>query len=184
MPWNRNTSYASGGMVGSGRKLEDGATALRRRRRMKTLRNPADRNEISKRIAELTTADRAHWGKMNAHQMMCHLRDSYQAGLGERYCSPLRGFLPRTIMKKIALQVPIRWAKNYPTRPEVKQGDGGSVPADFETDRRSLTETFARFSEVAGKTPVSHPIFGTMSQDDWLRWGYLHADHHLRQFGR
>jgi prephenate dehydrogenase len=30
----------------------------------------------------------------------------------------------------------------------------------------------------------SHPMFGPMSPEDWMRWGYLHADHHLRQFGR
>jgi hypothetical protein len=29
----------------------------------------------------------------------------------------------------------------------------------------------------------AHPIFGPMSEAAWLRWGYLHADHHLRQFG-
>ena len=30
----------------------------------------------------------------------------------------------------------------------------------------------------------SHPMFGPMTPEDWMRWGYLHADHHLRQFGR
>jgi hypothetical protein len=30
----------------------------------------------------------------------------------------------------------------------------------------------------------SHPMFGGMTAKDWMRWGYLHADHHLRQFGR
>jgi len=29
----------------------------------------------------------------------------------------------------------------------------------------------------------SHPILGGMSDAAWLRWGYLHMDHHLRQFG-
>jgi hypothetical protein len=29
----------------------------------------------------------------------------------------------------------------------------------------------------------AHPLFGRMSDADWLRWAYLHADHHLRQFG-
>jgi hypothetical protein len=29
-----------------------------------------------------------------------------------------------------------------------------------------------------------HPIFGRITRAEWLRWGYLHADHHLRQFGR
>jgi hypothetical protein len=28
-----------------------------------------------------------------------------------------------------------------------------------------------------------HPIFGVMTEQEWLRWGYLHMDHHLRQFG-
>jgi hypothetical protein len=26
-------------------------------------------------------------------------------------------------------------------------------------------------------------MFGSMQRTDWLRWGWLHADHHLRQFG-
>jgi len=28
-----------------------------------------------------------------------------------------------------------------------------------------------------------HPLFDEMSERDWMRWGYLHADHHFRQFG-
>jgi hypothetical protein len=28
-----------------------------------------------------------------------------------------------------------------------------------------------------------HPLFAEMSERDWMRWGYLHVDHHLRQFG-
>jgi hypothetical protein len=28
-----------------------------------------------------------------------------------------------------------------------------------------------------------HPVFGRISGSAWLRWAYLHADHHLRQFG-
>ena len=37
-----------------------------------------------------------------------------------------------------------------------------------------------------GEKPVRrqiHPLFGRMSEAAWLRWGYLHVDHHLRQFG-
>ncbi len=30
---------------------------------------------------------------------------------------------------------------------------------------------------------ASHPVFGELSEWEWMRWGYLHADHHLRQFG-
>jgi len=31
---------------------------------------------------------------------------------------------------------------------------------------------------------VDHSLFGQMSYVDWMRWGYLHTDHHLREFGR
>jgi hypothetical protein len=30
---------------------------------------------------------------------------------------------------------------------------------------------------------LPHPVFGAMSDSAWRRWGYLHTDHHLRQFG-
>ena len=39
-----------------------------------------------------------------------------------------------------------------------------------------------RFATQRGGWPA-HPIFGRMSEAEWLRWGYLHTDHHLRQFG-
>jgi hypothetical protein len=29
----------------------------------------------------------------------------------------------------------------------------------------------------------AHSFFGRLSRTEWLRWGYLHMDHHLRQFG-
>jgi hypothetical protein len=28
-----------------------------------------------------------------------------------------------------------------------------------------------------------HPVFGPLNVAAWLRWGHLHVDHHLRQFG-
>jgi hypothetical protein len=37
-------------------------------------------------------------------------------------------------------------------------------------------------SGAAGRP--AHPIFGRMTEAEWMRWGYLHTDHHLRQFGR
>jgi hypothetical protein len=47
-----------------------------------------------------------------------------------------------------------------------------------------LVVIFDRFCEPSVNLSPTHPFFGPMSREDWLRWGYLHADHHLRQFGR
>jgi hypothetical protein len=43
-----------------------------------------------------------------------------------------------------------------------------------------LTERLAAERDFTGR---AHPIFGAMAKEEWHRWGYLHLDHHLRQFG-
>jgi hypothetical protein len=90
----------------------------------------------------------------------------------------------RTVMKYVALQVPARWPKNIRTLPEMEQGVGGTCPSVFGTDREALVRSLNRFCAPdpgLGKYP--HPLFGFMSVTEWLRWGYLHCDHHFRQFG-
>jgi hypothetical protein len=151
---------------------------------MQSLTNLIDRRNISGRMSELSAADVARWGFMSVHQMVCHLNDSYKIGLGEKYASPASGFLQRTLLKPLALDLPLQWAKGFRTRPEVEQGKGGSLPLDFRQDLASLLSTVDRFCDALPAPCVTHPIFGAMTAKDWMRWGYLHADHHLRQFGR
>jgi hypothetical protein len=142
------------------------------------------REEILRRIATLTAGDQRRWGKMSAHQMVCHLCDSYRLALGEKTASPATGLLQRTAMKWIALWVPFHWPKNVPTRPEMEQGRGGTAPTDFGRDRSDLLSIIGRFCDPGPGTSIGHPFFGSMTREEWMRWGYLHADHHLRQFGR
>lgn len=151
---------------------------------MKSLSNLADRQNVSGRISALSPDDAARWGSMSVIQMVCHLNDSYQCGLGERYASPATGFWQRTLMKWAALRMPLPWPKGVPTRPEMEQGKGGSPPVDFRQDVASLLLTLDRFCDALPKPCATHPIFREMTAQDWMRWGYLHADHHLRQFGR
>jgi Protein of unknown function (DUF1569) len=88
-------------------------------------------------------------------------------------------------MKWIALYAPLRWPAGIPTTPELDQTVGGTRPADFDADVAELEMLLTRVAaersdRLAG---LVHPIFGRMSESAWLRWAYLHADHHLRQFG-
>jgi Protein of unknown function (DUF1569) len=151
---------------------------------VKTLSSLADRQNISLRLKELSPEDRARWGLMTVHQMVCHLDDSYKVALGEKEASQATGLLQRTLLKRLALQAPIQWPKGVRTRPEVEQGIGGSVPIDFRQDLASLLSTLSRFCDELPRPCLPHPIFGEMNAHNWMRWGYLHADHHLRQFGR
>jgi Protein of unknown function (DUF1569) len=151
---------------------------------VKTLGSLPEQQSISLRLAALSPQDKARWGSMAVHQMVCHLDDSYKFALGQKTASPATGLFQRTFLKWFALRVPIHWPRGVPTRPEVEQGKGGSPPVDFQQDVNSLLSTLGRFcSDLPNPCPL-HPIFGKMTNEDWMRWGYLHADHHLRQFGR
>jgi len=119
---------------------------------------------------------------MDAHQMICHVADSFDMVLSGRCAAPVKSPLPAPVMKWVALKAPMRWPKGVPTVPEVKQGMGGTPPAEWQRDHQRLLEVFHAFCRKREGWP-EHPIFGEMTASDWMRWGYLHSDHHLRQFG-
>jgi len=134
------------------------------------------------RLDKLTPDRRARWGKMSAPEMVCHLSDSFRFALNLKVASDASGVLQRTVVKWIALYVPVQWPKGVATTPEMKQGVGGTCPAEFERDKSELAKLMREFAGQE-KFSVAHPIFGRMSLWEWQRWGYLHTDHHLRQFG-
>jgi uncharacterized protein DUF1569 len=148
------------------------------------LGEPKARQRIFQRIAAVKPESKARWGQMTAHQMLCHLADSFRATLGLKDVSSATGIVQRTVLKWVALRMPVPWPKDVPTRPEMEQGTGGTPPRDFQSDRAALIALIERFTEPdIAPTRTPHPIFGSMQEREWLRWGYLHADHHLRQFG-
>jgi len=68
------------------------------------------------------------------------------------------------------------------TLPELDQEIGGTCPSEFGRDVAGLQALLKAFcaQQLDG---VEHPALGSMTRADWHRWGYLHCDHHLRQFG-
>ena len=118
---------------------------------------------------------------MTAHEMLCHLGDSFAGVLGDRPISPADTWLNRTIVKYLALHTNVAWPKGSPTRPEVDQTRGGTKPSDFDRDRERVIGLMRRFAEARARYEP-HPIFGPMTRDEWMIWGYRHTDHHLRQF--
>ena len=151
---------------------------------MKTLATVADQTGVRVRIAGLTANDRGLWGSMTVGQMVCHCTDAYLYSLGERTASPVKPPISRAMMKWLALKWPVKWPKGVPTTPEMDQATGaGTHPTEFEADRAGLLSALSRFTDKRDNWPL-HPTFGPMTRGDWMRWGFLHMDHHLRQFGR
>jgi hypothetical protein len=151
---------------------------------MKTLGQERYRAEIVGRLRTVRPENPRRWGRMSAHQMVCHLSDSFRMVTGQKSVSDATGPVQRTLVKWIALYLPLPWPAGIHTRPEIDQQCGGTGPADFAADVSEL-ETLLEFiaSREKGFEWPAHPIFGRMSRAAWLRWGYLHTDHHLRQFG-
>ena len=153
-------------------------------RHMRTLAHPRDRDEILQRLKRVRPNSVRAWGAMSAHQMVCHLADGLRMLTGQRAVASNATWIRRTVVKWAALYLPIRWPHGIPTSPEIHQALGGTRPADFAEDVAQVellldlvTAPGSRFDHRA------HPVFGGMSHAAWLRWGYLHLDHHLRQFG-
>lgn len=147
----------------------------------KTLANARDREEIERRFAGLTSEAARRWGSMSVGGMLCHVDDSYQVVMADRPFSCAKLAIPQSMAKFFALRSPMRWPRNLATGDSVRQGGGGTSPVEFAQDRAHLLETLDRFC-ACSKLIAVHPFFGNMSAADWMRWGYLHADHHLRQF--
>jgi len=151
---------------------------------MKSLSNQLDREQLRDRLLMIAPDSPRRWGKMSSHQMICHLTDSFKAGTGEKTVSPTGNVFHRTVLKFLALYLPVPWPHGVPTRPEMNQDLGGTAPVEFEQDRAQLIAMIDRFSRAQRDFDWHpHPLFGLMADRDWFRWGYLHVDHHLRQFG-
>ncbi|MGD0737442.1 MAG: DUF1569 domain-containing protein [Terracidiphilus sp.] len=151
---------------------------------MKTLRNATDKAEIVRRLAAVGPASERRWGRMSVGEMVCHLSDALQAAMGARKTSSRCNWFTRSLMKWVGLWGPIVWPHGVKTVPECEAGKGGTKPAEMESDLRTVRELLEGFAALPPTFAFpEHAIFGRMTYTEWMRWGYLHMDHHLRQFG-
>jgi len=121
---------------------------------------------------------------MNAPQMLAHLNDSFISVMGDKLVPIDPNFRFRAIVKWFALYMPTHWPHDVPTVPEIDQQRHGTPPGDFEADRQMLLAAVERFTRLPREFIFRpHPMFLELTERQWMRWGWLHTDHHLRQFG-
>lgn len=151
---------------------------------MKTLARDECKAKILGRLRTVRADSPRRWGRMTAHQMICHVTDACRMALGAKPVSDATGLAQRTIVKWLALYTPLPWPPGIMTRPEIDQQCDGTKPGAFDEDVAELERLVELMgTRSKGAAWPSHPIFGRMSHTEWMRWGYLHLDHHLRQFG-
>ena len=150
---------------------------------MKTLAHPADAAAMRNRLLSLSRTDAPEWGIMTVNQMVCHVRQAFVYALADTPVELIPLPYPPQIVKQFALKLPTPWPHSTTTIPELQLDAPGMECTTFEQDRDGLLAAFDQFCALTNYTR-DHPFFGSMQHADWMRWGYLHADHHLRQFNR
>ena len=125
---------------------------------MKTLADDQCKNEIRERVGRAQADCQRRWGKMSAHQMVCHLADSFRGVMGQKSLAP-RPMFGRGVIKWIALYAPFPWPHGVKTMPEMDQEIGGTQPAEFEADRRELLRLFEKFYAAAQGFCVEAPPY-------------------------
>lgn len=61
---------------------------------MKTLLNPADKEEILSRLKAIQPTSQRRWGSMSVHNMICHLSDDFRMYMVTGLPNLLQSLLP------------------------------------------------------------------------------------------
>jgi Protein of unknown function (DUF1569) len=146
---------------------------------MKTLFDPAAREQIRARVDRLTPERKPLWGRMDAGRAVVHLTSQLRAALGELECRPKKTPMNNWLMRRLVIYW-LPWPKGSPTAPEFL----ATPPATWDEDLAALRSAIDRFGarEEGGAWPP-HPAFGPLTGHMWGVLAWRHLDHHLRQFG-
>lgn len=147
---------------------------------MKSLWQEETRRELMARARRLTPAHRAQWGQFTVDRMLAHMVDAFRMGMGEIEVRPRKipviGTWPFNVLFIRFVGMP----KNAPTVREIIE----RPPMSIDAELRELEAAMQRFASQQARTDwPRHPAFGKLSRRSWGVLGYVHADHHLRQFG-
>ena len=147
---------------------------------MKSMWDTAAQREVHDRLTTLSADRRAHWGKMSAQQMVCHLSESLKMALGELKVAPKKLPIRYPPLKQLIIYV-APFPKNAPTAPELVITTTANA---WTRDVENLQALMDRFAARGNEGPwADHPAFGRLSSRAWGVLVYRHMDHHLKQFG-
>lgn len=143
---------------------------------------PESKTDFDQRLSGLKPDSERKFGKMDATQMLRHMRLSYETALGETDLEDARVPLGKLVYHIITGPV-----KTWPGG-ALKAPDFWSPPAEHEFDEEKdlLTQSMERYLAKLADAPDevhAHPMMGPLTVKEWSRLLGPHLNHHLRQFG-
>jgi hypothetical protein len=140
-----------------------------------------ERDALLARIRSLRPDSPRRWGKMDAAQMLAHVRATLRVALGEvRLRRIFLGYLFGGLAKR-SLRTDEPFRKDLPTHSTFVVKD----PRDFAAERDAVVALVERLSRggPAALTKDPHAFYGPLTTAEWDALMWKHLDHHLRQFG-
>lgn len=149
---------------------------------MRDIADVAVLEDLVSRLRRLDPTQPARWGTMRAQHMALHLGDAAAAVLRQRAFSSRPRGGPAGLRRFLLLYLLPRMPRG------VKSGADPAAaviePAAFGHDLERAVVLLQQLAAAAPDALVDrHPILGPMTRAQWMRWAFLHTDHHLRQFG-
>jgi Protein of unknown function (DUF1569) len=145
---------------------------------------PSERDNLFRRIEELTPTMRSRDGRVTGHQMICHLGDSLREVLGLQAAGRRGTIVHRTVLKWLAFHL-IPWPESQPrSEAAIKRFVGQTAPSTYAADHAAFVALLRQFDERWQQGQLApHPVFGSLSKNEWGAYMFLHIDHHLATFG-
>jgi hypothetical protein len=144
------------------------------------------REEMFVLLNNLHTDSPAQWGKMNARQMVEHIRDFFNVSIEkikfelvtpEEDLPKYRSFLFSDKEFRENTKAPGHVLGDEPLAIRF-------ASLDIAIDKLKLTvEAFVRYFAEIPDRQTTHPVFGILNEEEWVLLHYKHVRHHLRQFG-
>ena len=146
---------------------------------MKTLFNPLHRDQVNQRLNQLTPDCTPKWGRMTAHQVVCHLATTLRLPLSGECPREPTGLMARPPFNWLVIYV-LPWPKEAASKPELFDFEIARWDADL-AELRGLIE---RFGDLGPEHRwPANMVFGHISGKTWGALQHRHFDHHPRQFG-
>jgi hypothetical protein len=146
----------------------------------KSIINTSEMQEIQSRFDKLTADTKPLWGRMNVKQMLRHVHNAANFAFETETPRKKPGLFDRTVMKWMIFHVPA--PKNVKTFQPIDMVANKIDPEEFNAELRATKDIFTRVAEFKGEYQPN-PFLGVLTKDEWGRLCYVHAHHHLKQFG-
>ena len=143
------------------------------------------KNEVVLLLEKLDVEAKGKWGKMDAQQMVEHLRDIFKVANG-KVVFPLLNTDPEKLAKaRTFLMSDGLFKENtrVPVMPEEPRPHKYTSLAEAITKAEAeLKDVFTVYADDPSKK-LMHPMFGELNYEEQITYLDKHVKHHLRQFG-